>query len=98
MAHTEYVHKILRALLLEDAFALTEITLELLLALTDAVVVQRGILIISGNTYFWQVQQMVGAESKWTHYHRIVAGIDTSSALSVSPEKMGVAVLRLYQE
>src|SRR5437870_1653284 len=69
MAHTEYVHKILRALLLEDAFALTEITFELLLALTDAVVVQRGMLVISGNTYFWQVQNMVGVESKWTSYH-----------------------------
>jgi predicted nucleotidyltransferase len=98
MEHTEYVHKILRALLLEDAFALTEITLELLLALTDAVVVQRGMLVISGNTYFWQVQNTVGAESKWTYYHRIVAGIDMSSTQSVSAEERGVAVLRLYQE
>src|SRR5437588_1094859 len=32
MAHTEYVHKILRALLLGDAFALTELTLEPLIA------------------------------------------------------------------
>jgi len=98
MAHTEYVHKILRALLLGDVFALTEITLELLLALTDAVVVQRGMLVIGGNTYFRQVQDMVGVESKWTNYHRIVAGIDTSSAQSVPPEERGVAVLRLYQE
>jgi predicted nucleotidyltransferase len=98
MAHTEYVHKILRALLLGDVFALTEITLELLLALTDAVVVQRGMLVIGGNTYFRQVQDMVGVESKWTNYHRIVAGIDTSSAQSVSAEERGVAVLRLYQE
>ncbi len=98
MTHTEYIHKILRALLLEDAFALTEITLELLLALTDAVVVQRGMLIISGNTYFWQVQHLVGMESSWTHYHSIVAGIATSSVQSVSAEEKGVAVLRLYQE
>ncbi len=98
MTHTEYVHKILRALFLEDAFALTEITLELLLALTDAVVVQRGMLIISGNTYFRQVQDMVGVEFKWTHYHSIVAGIETSPVQGVLAEERGVAVLRLYQE
>jgi len=98
MAHTEYVHKILRALLLGDVFALTEITLELLLALTDAVVVQHGMLVIGGNTYFRQVQAMVGVESTWTNYHRIVAGIDTSPAQSVSTEEKGVAVLHLYQE
>src|SRR5579875_3165482 len=98
MLHTEYVHKILRGLLLHDDIALAEITLELLLALTDAVVVQRGVLIMSGNTYFRQAQDAVGVTSMWTHNHRLVAGIGVNSMKDASWEVRGVAVLRLYQE
>jgi predicted nucleotidyltransferase len=98
MLHTEYIHKILRALLLHDELALSEIALELLFVLTDAVVVQRGILIISGNTYFRQAQDAVGADSAWTRYHRLVAGIDTEAMQAVSTEVRGMAALRLYQE
>lgn len=98
MEHTEYVLKILRALLLKDEFALSEITLELLLALTDAVAVQRGMLVASGNTYFQQVQEVVGVDSAWTRHHRLIAGID-SFPLDVTPnEARGLAVLRLFQE
>jgi|SRR5579875_2173706 predicted nucleotidyltransferase len=98
MLHTEYVHKILRGLLLHDDIALAEIALELLFALTDAVVVQRGVLIMSGNTYFRQAQDAVGVDSMWTHHHKLVAGIEVHSMEDVSWEAKGVAVLRLYQE
>jgi predicted nucleotidyltransferase len=98
MLHTEYVHKILRALLLHDEFALSEIALELLFILTDVVVVQRGILIRSGNTYFRQAEEAIGRDSAWTHYHRLVAGIKDDSSQAITNEIRGVAVLRLYQE
>jgi predicted nucleotidyltransferase len=98
MLHTEYVHKILRALLLHDEIALSEITLELLFVLTEAVAIQRGVLVISGNTYFRQVQDMVGTDSAWTYYHKLVGGMDTRSAQPLSGETRGVAALRLYQE
>jgi predicted nucleotidyltransferase len=98
MLHTEYVHKILRALLLHDEIALLEISLELLFVLTEAVAIQRGVLVVSGNTYFRQVQDSVGTDSAWTYYHRLVGGMDTSSVQPVSGETRGVAALRLYQE
>ncbi len=98
MEHTEYIHKILRALLLHDEYALSEIALELLFVLTDAIAVQRGMLVISGNTYFRQAQEHVGVDSVWTYYHRLVAGMDTDMAQGNSNEVRGVAVLHLYHE
>ncbi len=98
MLHTEYVHKILRALLLHDEIALSETTLDLLFVLTEAVAVQHGVLVSSGNTYFRQVQETAGTDSAWTYYHRLVGGMDTSSVQPLSGETRGVAALRLYQE
>jgi hypothetical protein len=98
MEYTEYVHKILRALLLGDELALSEMILDLLAAVADAVTVQRGILATSGNTYFRQVQESIGLESAWTRYHRFISGIGNMSRGMVSIEASGVAALRLYKE
>jgi hypothetical protein len=98
MEYTEYVHKILRALLLGDELALSEMILDLLAAVTDAVTVQRGILATSGNTYFRQVQESIGLESAWTRYHRFISGIGNMSRGTASIEASGVAALRLYKE
>ena len=72
---TEIVLKTLRALILHDLVALADMTLDLFSAVTEAVAVQRGVLVESGNTYFHQVQKTIGVQSLWTQYHLRAAGI-----------------------
>jgi predicted nucleotidyltransferase len=96
MEETEIVHKTLRALLLHDAIALADMLQDLFTAATEAVAVQRGVLISSGNTYFHEVQQAVGQDSLWTRYHLRAAGIASNPPPSI--ENRSIAAPRLYQE
>lgn len=92
---TEIVLKMLRALMLHDYIALSDMLHDLFSAITEAVAVQRGVLIRSGNTYFHQVQEAMGSQSLWTHYHLHAAGIDP---LSTTIEERGKTALLLYEE
>jgi hypothetical protein len=99
MKQTEIVHKTLRALLVRDELALAEMIMILCTALTDALAVQRGLLITSGNSYFRQVQALVGSSSEWTRQHQLTIGTDrTPTHPTPLLETKGIAVLRLYQE
>jgi predicted nucleotidyltransferase len=92
---TEIVLKLLRALALHDSIALSEMIMDLLAAVTDAVAVQRGVLVRSGNTYFHQVQEAVGQQSGWTYSHLRIAGV-TLPPLSL--RERGKEALSLYKE
>lgn len=98
LEQAEIVHKALRALLVQDVFALAEMILIIFQAVTDALAVQRGILAMSGNSYFRQVQEAIGFDSQWTRYHGFIAGMDTHSISENLLEMRGIAALRLYQE
>lgn len=93
---TEIVLKALRALILHDMIALADMMLDLFSATTEAIAVQHGVLVRSGNTYFHQVQEAVGQQSTWTYYHLRAAGIISQAALSA--EERGKETLYLYQE
>ncbi|HLG65005.1 MAG TPA: nucleotidyltransferase domain-containing protein [Ktedonosporobacter sp.] len=96
LEQTEMVLHLQRAQLLNDRIALMDMTLELFSASTDAIAVQRGVLVKSGNTYYHQVQQSVGTDSSWTRYHNRAAGIDPTIVPSI--ENRSVAALALYKE
>ncbi len=93
---TEIVLKTLRALILHDAIALSDMLLDLFSAVTEAVAVQHGVLVRSGNTYFHQVQEAAGQQSTWTNHHLRAAGIIPQAALSI--EDRGKEALYLYRE
>jgi predicted nucleotidyltransferase len=92
---TEIALKLMRALVLHDLVALSEMIIDLFAAITDAVAVQRGVLVRSGNTYFRQVQESVGQHSVWTEYHLRIAGI---TAYPLSLQEQGKEIFRLYKE
>jgi hypothetical protein len=92
----EMVFHLQRARALNDNIALMDMTLELFSASTDAMAVQRGVLVRSGNTYYHQVQQSVGTGTPWTQYHNQAAGIDPTIVPSI--ENRSIAALALYQE
>lgn len=96
LEQTEMVLHLQRAQALNDTIALMDMTLELFSGSTDAMAVQRGVLVKSGNTYYHQVQQSVGADTAWTRYHNQAAGIDPATVPSI--EKRSIAALALYRE
>jgi len=98
MEQTEIILKILKALKIHDSVALSDMLLDLFAAVTEAIAVQRGVLVLSGNTYFHQVQEAVGRDSIWTSYHLQTAGIVPQNSLVPSIEERGWAALHLYQE
>lgn len=98
LAQTEIVLHAFRAKFLNDNIALMDMILELFSASTDAIAIQRGILVRSGNTYYHQVQEAIGKDSLWTHYHLCAAGLYPQPPFTLTIEKRGIAALRLYQE
>jgi Nucleotidyltransferase domain len=93
MIYAEQVHKILSEIFKRDDLALSYATSKLLFSLTEAVAIQRGVLVKNDSTYYRQVQETVGLDSAWTRYHRLAIGVDL-----VPIEKRGIATLKLYQE
>jgi predicted nucleotidyltransferase len=98
MLETEFAYKILAALLNGNDEALAYETMNLLMALTGIVAVQRGVLIQSNSTYFQQVQHSVSLDSSWTRYHRIAAGVDQAGASQRPLAARGLAILHLFLE
>jgi predicted nucleotidyltransferase len=98
MEQAEIALKIGRALFLHDEIALSDMILDLFSSVTEAIAVQRGVLVRSGNTYFHQVQEAVGLDSTWTRYHLQAAGIVQGIGVRSPIEERGIAMLYLYKE
>ena len=98
MLAAELVHKILSEILRHNDLAIAFTTANLLSCLTEIVTVQGGVPIISNSVYYQQIEAAVGMDTAWTHYHRLVAGVDTLSANVPLVTVRAVAALHLYQE
>ena len=98
MIYAEYVHKILSEIFKYDDLALSYATSELLSSLIESVAVQRGVLVKNDSTYYRQVQEVVGLDSAWTHYHRLALGVDIVQADDRPVMTRGIAALSLYRE
>jgi hypothetical protein len=98
MIYAEQVHKILSEIFKRDDLALSYATSKLLFSLTEAVAVQRGVLVKNDSTYYRQVQEIVGIDSAWTRYHRVATGVDLVPADDRPIMTRGIAALCLYRE
>jgi hypothetical protein len=98
MIYAEQVHKILSEIFKHDDLALSYATSKLLVNLTEAVAVQRGVLVKNDSTYYRQVHEVVGLDSAWTRYHRLALGIDIAQADDRPVMTRGIAALCLYRE
>ncbi len=94
----EEAHKILAGLVQQDEsrtiYALWGLTEDL----STTLLVQRGILVPSENTYFDLVQAVAGRESNWTRQFRWAVGLDPLPVQQPPWYSRGVAGLRLYYE
>jgi hypothetical protein len=98
MIYAEQVHKILSEIFKRDDLALSYATSKLLFSLTEAVAVQRGVLVKNDSTYHRQLHEVVGLDSAWTHYHRLALGVDLVQADDRPVMTRGIAALCLYRE
>jgi Nucleotidyltransferase domain len=90
----EEVHKILNGLAREHESTVLYASWGLVKNMLEAVVVQRGIMIISENRYFDLIQDSVGRDSDWTRAFRIAWGLDPHGSQFQS---RGAAALVLYR-
>jgi len=98
MISAELVHKILSEFFRCDDLALSYATAKLFSWLTEAVAVQRGVLVKNDSSYYRQIEEFVGLDSAWTRCHRLAAGVETGSAVEMPVRARGVATLELYRE
>jgi hypothetical protein len=98
MGYTEEVHKILGGLSMPNESMILWGTLGMVLGMTGAMAVHRGVLIQTENYYFERVQEEVGLDSMWTKYHRLAAGFDRCPKGLSPAECRGIAGLGLYTE
>lgn len=98
MGNAEEVHKVLSALVRRDESAAMYGTVGMCNMLTQTVIVQRGLLIQTENSWFQQVYDAVGRDSDWTRYHRLATGFDAGPAHLPLFEARAIASLHLYEE
>lgn len=98
MLMAEEVHKILKAFQQENEPALAYATAKLVTELTLIAMHSRGVQVIGDSSYYQQIEVAVGADSAWTHYHRVVAGLEEGPAQIKPLRARGLAVLNLYRE
>jgi hypothetical protein len=98
MLAAEQVHKILSEIVKRDDLALSYAISKLLSWLTEAVAVQRGVLVRNDSNYYRQVQEAAGLNSEWTRYHRLASGVDAVTGDDGPVKTKGLATLCLYRE
>ena len=98
MGNAEEVHKVLGALVRRDESAAMYGTVGMCNMLTQVVIVQRGLLIQTENSWFQQVYDAVGRGSDWTRYHRLANGFEAGPPHLPPFEARAIAGLHLYEE
>ena len=98
MIEAESPYKILTALRQENHAALAYETMGLFLALTHIMAVQRGVLVLSNNSYMQQVEHSIGQLSSWARYHRLAAGVEEIASDWPPLITRGLATLHVFVE
>jgi len=90
----EEVHKILNGLARGHESTVLYATWGSVNGMLSAVVVQRGLMIVSENRYFDLIQDSVGRNSQWTRAFRAAWGLDPNAS---QYQSRGTAALMLYR-
>ncbi len=94
----EEAHKILDGLAQSDESKTTYANWSMTQNLSEAVLVQRGVLVPTENAYIDLAQAAAGRESGWTRQFRLALGLDPLPPGIPAYVSIGIAGLRLYQE
>jgi predicted nucleotidyltransferase len=94
MGCAEEIHKILSGLARNHESTVLYAVWGLVSNMLEAVVVQRGLMVVSENRYFDLIQESVGRDSKWTRAFRTAWGLDPNAS---QYQSRGAAALTLYR-
>ncbi len=95
MLLSEIILRTLKVLVFSDDTLLAKMLLDILMDSTEAIAVQRGILVV-GQNYWQAVQESIGYNSAWTYYQKIASG--NSATASPTLRERAIAALHFYQE
>ncbi len=98
MGCAEEAHKIVSGLIQENESKVLYATWGLFKGLSNAVAVQRGLLITSENLYFDIIQESLGRDHPWTRAFRLAFGMDHGDAILPAYRTRGKAALDLYKQ
>lgn len=90
----EEVHKVLNGLARGHESTVLYSVWGLVKHLPEAVMVQRGLMMISENRFFDLIQESAGRDSKWTRAFRAAWGLDPNAS---QYQSRGAAALTLYR-
>jgi hypothetical protein len=93
LGYAEEAHKLMNALAQPEDYRLIYALHGLIIGLSQAVALYKGVLSESENTFWRQVQLAVGDDSAWTQSQRLALGL-----LVATPRARAEAGLRLYRE
>lgn len=97
MGCAEEVHKIIGGLAKDEESKVLYAALGVFKGLTNAVAVQRGMMMESENRYFDIIQENIGHAHEWTWAVRFAIGADIGDIHTAAYKSRGQAALALYK-
>jgi len=94
----EFVHKLFGNIWKNNLSGAAYTTTRIFDGATMCMALYHGVFITTEGLYYEEVEKAVGLDSPWTHYHRLLTGIDTSDEDTSSIEARAKLALRLYRE
>ena len=98
MLKAEDVQKVLHEFEQENAPGLALVITNLVAVLTLLTALCHRTVITNDSTYYQQVQEVAGLDSRWTRSHRIATGLEAGPTDIAPLRARGIAVLHLYRE
>jgi predicted nucleotidyltransferase len=93
----EFVHKLFGNFWKNNLSGATYTTTRIFDGATMCMALYHGVFITTDSLYYEEVEQAAGLDSPWTHYHRLLTGINTG-AEDTSIEARAKLALHLYRE
>jgi hypothetical protein len=94
----EFVHKLLGNLWKGNLPGVAYATTRLFIDATISMALSSGVFITTDSLYYQEVETTVGLDSAWTHYHRLLCGINIPAEDTASIKARGGLALQLYRE
>ena len=94
----EFVHKLLSNFWKQNLSGAAYTITRIFNGATIIMALYHHVFITTDSLYYQEIEEAVGPDSSWAHYHRQLIGTETSSEEQPSIEARGRLALKLYQE
>ncbi len=98
MCDAELVHKLFSNLWKGNLSGVSYVITRLLQGATEAMMLYHAVFITTDSVYYQEVENAVGLDTPWTHYHRLLIDTETGPEDTSSIEARARIALRLFRE